>query len=142
MRIKVAIMTILVVILSNIYLFAFNFNLLVEWKIYLPVVANLKYSEISEPSFPLAPSIYKVYEYKNPLKKYMIKCNEWHEVDNNFDSDIIKKSTDILDFLEVPNSKRPNFDKKFKYIFKQKKYKELYLFYFEDVDIIYMISRF
>lgn len=141
MRIKVAIMIILIVILSNIYLFAFNFNLLVEWNVYIPVVANLKYIKLSEPSFPLAPDVYKVYEYSNPLKKSMVMNNDWNEFNNDSKLDIKEKAVDILDYLEVPNSKRPDFDKAFKYIFKEKNYEELYLFYFEDVDIIYMISR-
>ncbi len=141
MRIKVAIMTILVVILSNIYLFAFNFNLLVEWEVYIPVVANLKYTKLSEPSFPLSPDVYKIYEFNNPLKKSMVMHNDWNEFNNDSKLDIKEKATDILDYLEVPNSKRPNFDKTFKYIFKEKNYEELYLFYFEDVNIIYMISR-
>ncbi|MCX7883623.1 MAG: hypothetical protein N2448_01105 [Caloramator sp.] len=142
-KVSIRIISISILLIAVIFLLLFTqthksytsiINL--NWSIKLPKPYKEIYSVESGASFHGDGQRYHVFEYKN--KNDIENKLNWTDTKN---PDIESKIDTILDSLNVANTNRPDFDKKYKYYFKVKEdNSKIYLIFYDDIGKLYIIE--
>lgn len=142
---KVSIKNISIIILLIAVIFLFLFIqaqksyasvIYLNWSIKLPKPYKEIYSVESGASFHGDGQRYHVFEYKN-TNVIENKLN-WTDTKN---PDIESKIDKILNSLNVANTNRPDFHKKYKYFIKTKEdFSKIYIIYIDEIAKLYIIE--
>lgn len=142
MRRKLELVFIVTIISINIYFFSFDWGLMLKWNVYVPNFNNISYTKLNEPGFKIMVKRYSILQYKSKFKKRLISYNNWKKFDLEKYEDDLDNIDSILNWLDVPTDKRPNYKEDFRYIFKRgEDNANLFLLYSEENGVIYIIEE-
>lgn len=142
-KVSIKIISISILLIAVFFLFLFiqayksyASIIYLNWSIKLPKPYKEIYSVDSGASFHGDGQRYHVFEYKN--KNVIENKLNWTDTKN---PDIESKIDNILDSLNVANTNRPDFDKKYKYYFKiEEDNSTIYLIFTDETGKLYIIE--